>query len=156
VRAFNQFYTDHTALAEDYEAIIAALTDTEKLEKQAAELGSEIEELLELMQKMINENASTAQDQKQYNKKYNGLLSRYEAAQSKLDGVNNERMLRSAKREKMRQFFADLAERHSTITEFDENLWYAMIESVTVSELTAVFTFKSGATVEVSIFKDED
>ncbi|MDR3050640.1 MAG: recombinase family protein [Oscillospiraceae bacterium] len=156
VRVFNRFYTDHTALAEDYETIIAALTDTEKLEKQAAELGGETLELLALMQKMINENASTAQDQKQYNKKYNGLLARYEAAQAKLDGVNNERMLRSAKKEKMRRFFADLDECHAAITEFDENLWYAMIESVMVSELTAVFTFKSGATVEIDIFKDED
>jgi hypothetical protein len=156
VRAFNQFYTDHTALAEDYETIIAALTNTEKLEKQAADLGGEIEELLELMQKMITENASTAQDQNKYTKKYNGLLARYEAAQAKLDGVNNERMMRSAKREKMRQFFADLAECHATITEFDENLWYAMIESVTVSESTAVFTFKSGATIELDDLKHEN
>jgi DNA invertase Pin-like site-specific DNA recombinase len=151
VAAFNQFYTDHAALTEDCETIITALTDTEKLDKQAADLNGEMEELLTLMQKMIAENASTAQDQRKYGKKYAGLVERYDAAKAKLDNVTTERMMRSAKREKMRRFFADLAECEGVITEFDEALWLTTVESVTVSEKTAAFTFKDGTVVEVEI-----
>jgi len=151
VEAFNRLYAGHSVMAEDCETIIAALTDTEKLEKQAAELNGEIEVLVELMRKMVEENARTTQNQKTYNKKYGELVTRYEAASAKLNSINNEKMLRSAKGEKMRRFFSDLADVDGTIAEYDENLWFATVEQVTVSETTAAFTFRDSTVIEIEI-----
>jgi hypothetical protein len=37
------------------------------------------------------------------------------------------------------------------LTEFDERLWYATVDSVTVNETTAAFTFKDGTVIETEI-----
>jgi DNA invertase Pin-like site-specific DNA recombinase len=151
VEAFNRLCADRAALAEDCEEIIAALTDTQKLDKQADALAEEMDELYALMQSMIAENASTAQDQTAYKKKHDKVLARYETAKAKLESVGEEKRLRSAKREKIRRFYADLAEQQSAIAEFDEALWYAMVEQVMVSETAAAFTFRDGTVIDVNI-----
>lgn len=63
------------------------LCDTTELEREKAALGQELAVLVEMTQNCIAENARIAQDQGAYQKRYNGLVERYETAKSRFDEV---------------------------------------------------------------------
>ena len=58
------------------------LCDTVELEREKATLGQELAVLVEMAQNCIAENARVAQDQGEYQKRYNGLVERYEKAKA--------------------------------------------------------------------------
>ena len=151
VDAFNRLYTDWAGLAEDYEEIIAVLSDTSALDKKAAALAEECEVVTELIRKSIDENAHAKQDQKKYAKRHEGMVTRYETARGKLDGINDEKQDRIAKHVSMEQFVADLTACDAPLESFDEPLWYATVDTVTVSGTIAAFTFKDGTVIEIEL-----
>jgi hypothetical protein len=104
---------------------------------------------MELIRKCVEENAHTAQDQNEYRQRYEGLVTRYEDAKTQLDRANAEKQARNAKRETMTRFVTDLTNCGGLLTEFDEPLWYATVDSVTVGETAAAFTFKDGTVIEM-------
>jgi energy-coupling factor transporter ATP-binding protein EcfA2 len=152
VAAFNKLYGDRERLMEDYEAVIRVLTDVSALDKDAAEARSECDVVMELIRKCVEKNARAALDQAEYGARYNALADRYEVAKSRLDGITAEKQARAAKREDISRFMAELRERDGLLTEFDEDLWLAMVESVTVRAAgEAAVTFKDGSEVGAPI-----
>ena len=143
IKAYNIIYDGLAQLADDYEIILEALTDTADLDKREAKLTEECEALEALAAKCVEENARTAQDQDAYMKRYNGLVARYEAAKAKLAAVADERMDRKAKREAILRFLADL-EQAGPLAEFDEALWHATVERVTIGRREAIFKWRDG------------
>ena len=59
--------------------------------------------LVEITQNCIAENARVAQDQGEYQKRYNGLVERYEKAKARFDEVTEGIAERSAKGERLRR-----------------------------------------------------
>ena len=59
--------------------------------------------LVEMTQNCIAENARIAQDQGEYQKRYNGLVERYEKAKARFDEVTEAIAQRSAKGERLRR-----------------------------------------------------
>ena len=59
--------------------------------------------LVERTQNCIAENARIAQDQGEYQKRYNGLVERYEKAKTRFDEVTEAIAERSAKGERLRR-----------------------------------------------------
>ena len=62
--------------------------------------GQEVAVLVEITQNCIAENARVAQDQGEYQKRYNGLVERYEKAKARFDEVTETIAERSAKGER--------------------------------------------------------
>lgn len=152
VEAFNQLIENKDEILQDYEAVILALTDTLSLEKRQAELKSEYAIVMELMRKCVEENARTILDQNEYNMRYDTLMERYEAAQNGITEINDKLLERTVKREKITRFFDDLKSQDKLLTEFDEKLWLATVESVTVhSESEMEVTFKDGGKTHVNM-----
>ena len=88
------------------------ICDTSELEQEKASLGQEslkglakasLAVLVEMTQNCIAENARIAQDQKEYQKRYNGLVERYEKAKARFDEVTEAIAQRSAKGERLRR-----------------------------------------------------
>jgi hypothetical protein len=89
-------------------------------------------------------------DQGEYQERYNGLVARYEATKKRLDAIADEKQARVAKRENISRFLDDLRRRDGIIDGFDEELWYATVESVTVGFTGSLtFTFKNSTEIEV-------
>jgi hypothetical protein len=100
----------------------------------------------------VDENAHSAMDQGEYQERYNGLVTRYEAAKKRLDAITDEKQARVAKRENISRFLDDLRQRDGIIESFDEELWYTTVESVTVfSDSSLVYTFKDGSKIPINI-----
>ena len=84
------------------------------------------------MNDLIARNARVAQNQKEYNERYDALVSRYEETEHKRDAVTeqiNQIMIRKRKLERFIESVKDLPE---LITEFDESLWAGLVDSMTV------------------------
>jgi DNA invertase Pin-like site-specific DNA recombinase len=151
VEAFNTLQANRDDITENCEEIISILTDTSLLDKKADTLKDECAAVEELIRKSVEENARVAQNQNEYNRCYNELVSRYEAAEKQLEDIHNEKQARYARRETIKVFFAELEKRGGLINEFDEELWCATVDSVLANKKTVAFIFKDGTVIEMDI-----
>ena len=108
VTAFNRLVTERAGASCASEGIAAnarlarqTLCDTTELEQEKAGLQQELAVLVEMTQNCIAENARVAQDQGEYQKRYNGLVERYEKAKARFDEVTEALAQRSTKGERL-------------------------------------------------------
>ena len=116
-------------------------------EREKAAFGQELAVLVEMTQNCIAENARIAQDQGEYQKRYNALVERYERAKARFDEVTEAIAQRSAKGERLTGFIRTLEVQKEPVAEIDERLWGAMVDYVTVGadkRLTVVFRDGTG------------
>ena len=156
VTAFNRLVTEREEIAANARLVRQTLCDTVELEREKAALGQEslkglakasLAVLVEMTQNCIAENARGAQDQGEYQKRYNGLVERYEKAKARFDEVTGAIAQRSAKGERLAGFIRTLEAQKEPVAEFDAQLWGAMVDYVTVGVdggMTVVFRDGTG------------
>lgn len=148
--AYNQLMVDRKQLLEDCRIVQAALTDCTSLETEAEALSQEMEVVAGLTRKCIEENARTPQSQEDFERRYNGLVRRFETAKAKLDSINAQRMERRAKADAIGGFLFAISEGEVCITEFDPRLWTATVDFVTVHpDGLLTFLFKNGSKIDI-------
>jgi len=131
VNAFNQIFEEKERLLEDYAMIVAELTDQPQFDKEIAKLEEECDVVRELLRRHIEENARSIQNQDDYQQRYDTLAERYEATHRQ-------------------RFIEDLRKQKALLTDFDEELWIRMVESVTVfSGKHCHFNLKDGSEVQL-------
>lgn len=124
------------------------MTDTADLSSEAEKLQSEIAVVTELIRQCVDENARSIIDQAEYQKRYNGLVARYEKAKVRLGKIEELQQDRWVKREQLDAFMANLLRQDSVLTEFDETFWFAVIGKVTVYASDDIqFTFRDGTMI---------
>ncbi|GHV42525.1 serine recombinase [Clostridia bacterium] len=149
VSAVNKLLTDKGEIITNFRDIQAALFDTVALETEAKELQSELAVVAELMQKCIAENARIAQDQDEYQERYDGFVTRYDTAKARLDEVSEQVSNKKARGKAMEAFTAEFAKQDGLIAEFDERLWCSLVEYATVyGEDDVRFTFRNGVEIK--------
>lgn len=147
VMAFNKLVTEREEIAANARLVWQTLCDTSELEQEKVSLGQELAVLVGMTQNCIAENARIAQDQEEYQKRYNGLVERYEKAKARFDEVTEAIAQRSAKGERLAGFIRTLEAQREPVAEFDERLWGAMVDYVTVGvdgSMTVVFRDGTG------------
>ena len=85
----------------------------------------------DIIESLIAENARIAQDQKEYAKKYQLAMERYEAAKSHYEELAQQVAEEHRKRRAVEAFISNVRNL-GVITEFDEDLWGLLVERVTV------------------------
>jgi exonuclease VII large subunit len=106
-----------------------------------------------LTRQCIQENAKIAQNQADYEQRIAGLQQRYDEAVAQLVDVENRRLERSAKRTNITRFLKALVKQgDDLVTEFDEELWYITVDSISVfADGRLAVKFRDGAEVEVGV-----
>ena len=141
----NKLLSDKSSVIANFQTIKTALFDTAALELEASELQSEMAVVMEMLHKSIEENARTAMNQDEYQKRYEGLASRYDAVKARHDGITAQISQIKATGDAMECFIAELRKQEGLISTFDERLWYSLLDFATVySENDVRFTFKDG------------
>lgn len=103
----------------------------------------------EMIQQCIAENARIAQNQADYEKRYNALAERFDRAKARLDEVEDGIVAKQAQREMMQNLVDTMEGMPDAVDNFDEGAWYALVDHVTVYGRDDVrFTFKNGMEIK--------
>jgi hypothetical protein len=149
VSAVNKLLADKDEIITNFGLVKADLFGTESLEAEKAELQSEMTVTAELIQKCIDENAHIALDQAEYQERYEGLVARFDKAKARFEEVSELITDKKARGEAVESFIAELGRQDGLIADFDERLWYSLVDFATVySENDVRFTFKNGAEIQ--------
>jgi len=147
--AFDNLIDSKDAILENCEQVRAMYTDCAAIDAELAELLREIDVVTELTRKCVEENAASAQNQNEYQARYNGYVARYDAAKAKIKALETERTLRLARADAFDAFIRTFKEMDTIPTEFDDRLWQKTIETVAVrSDGALMFRFQNGMEVE--------
>jgi hypothetical protein len=108
VSAMNKLLTDKDEIIANFAMVRDALFGTAALETERSELQSEMAVISELIRKCIEENASVAIDQSEYQGRYGGLVARFEAAKARFNEVSALASVRAARGNLVESFVAEL------------------------------------------------
>ena len=103
-----------------YSDSMARTLDTTELEAQQQELLSEMEVLNGMIQQMIQQNATVAQDQTEYNQRFDALSQKFKEAEAKKDAVAQQISDIRDRRGTMEDFLRILKQQDGEVTAFSE------------------------------------
>ncbi len=146
--AFNKLMKNRDGLIEDCKLAQTILCSIADLEAKISEQRRELEIAAELSRKAIYENARVAIDQDDFGKRNSRYLERHRKATELIAELEKEKRERLAKSRMLAKFIADIKKCSQVITEFDEGLWFTVIDKVTIAtDGTMLFSFRSGTEV---------
>ena len=101
------------------------------------------------LQGCIAENARIAQDQAEYQKRYDSMVAKYDAAKAKCEETIAAISAKEAQSARLTAFVKALRERDGIIEDFDESLWGCMVEHIMVGRNKAMTaTFRDGTKIQ--------
>ena len=149
VAAANQLLCTKNNLAADFEEIKTVLFCSSALEAECKELQNEMAIVAEMIEKCVDDNAHRKQNQDEYNQRYNGLVARFDKAKIRHNEAAEQIQERKVKRMEAERFLSVTLKKKEPLTDFDEQFWYATVETVTVyQDGRMVFKFKDGTEIE--------
>ena len=96
----------------------------------------------------VKENATTVQEQDEYNRKFAELEAQYNAQKAKRDALLLEIKDKKARAESISAFMRTLANNDLVLEEWDESLWLTLIDKGTVLPDGSInFLFKNGTEI---------
>ena len=132
-----------------FEEMKEAVFGTDELDREKKHLQEEMNVVAELIQQCIAENARVAQNQAEYEKRYNALAERFDRAKARLGEVEDGIVAKQAQREMMQNLVDTLEGMPDAVDSFDEGAWYALVDYATVYGRDDVrFTFKNGMEIK--------
>ena len=129
--------------------IICRMTcDTTALTTEQGQLLDEMALLADMVEASMVENATVALDQKDYRKRHDSLVEKYEKAEKKYKEVTEKIEEIGIRSQRLQQFKEALSKLKGEITEFDEGLWGTLVDFITVLENgTRTVTFRNGTKI---------
>lgn len=85
ISVYNRLISDREGIIDKCNSIINRFTDTSFIDKEMNRRLNEMDTLKEIIQKCVMENAVVAQNQEEYNIRYNGYFERYETLKAEYD-----------------------------------------------------------------------
>lgn len=149
LKAFSSLMESREQLIEDCRIIQQTLTDTTEIDAELSRLLAEINVVTELTRQGIEENSFVAQNQNEYTKVYDEYVKRYDTLKAKVNALQKTKAERQLQFNAIGAFMFEVMELSQPPVEFDEKLWIASIDSLTVyHDERLVFKFKNGIEVE--------
>lgn len=133
ISAFNRIVSSKKPYIKACRTAKQALTDTTSIDTEMADLLREIEVVSELTRKCIEKNSAVAQDQKEFNSRYNGYVEKYEALKERYDSLAAERERKTEMAKAIDRFIHTVESRDGLLTKFDPHLWLTTVEKVTIT-----------------------
>ena len=119
LRAANQVIDQKEQFIAKYEQVLSRSLDTTAFESELSDLEAEINIAAELIEECIKENAHVALDQAEYQKRYDGLVARFDITKARYTEVTDLIAERTARRHQIETYLKELWSREP-LTEFRE------------------------------------
>ena len=148
--AYNRLMSNRKQILEDCELMRRSLSDFDTLDARIEQLTEEAKMVEELVRAVVKENASTAQSQEAYLKRYETLTQQYEAVTGALERLQKERIFRSQQDKSMALFIRTLKKQPEVLDAWDDTVWTVMVEKAIVHrDGTITFVFYNGTEIAV-------
>ncbi len=132
-----------------FEEAQATVFDTTELTAKQNEYRSEMEVVSQMMQRCIRKKATIALDQTEYQKRFDSLNSRFEAAKEKYETATRQLSDKQSRKAQMEDFLKFLKAQDRQLTEFSDSLWLGLLDyATTYADGRMTFTFKNGDTID--------
>lgn len=115
-------------IVSDCEVMRKSLMDFSELDAEIACQTEDTEVVAGLVKAAVRENASTAQSQEEYMKKYDSLRKRSEVAAAELDRLKAERDSRQRQDKNIMLFIRTLKRQPIILDRWDDTIWTVMVE----------------------------
>lgn len=100
--------------------------------------------------KMVMENASTAQDQEEYQKRYDYLSNKYDEGKAKVKALQEERARRATQKEILELKIKEL-ETADILKEWNESVFKMSVDEILVSKEELTFKFYIGESIKIKL-----
>ena len=147
---FAIYFADRKATIDTLRYVQKTLTDTDFIDDDIEACEREMDILTEMIRQTVMLNASATVSEEEYRRRYNDLTDRFRAEEEKLKRLTAERKKRDAESVAIGGMLFELTETPAPPIEFDEKLWNATVERLTVYEDEhLVFSLKDGTEITV-------
>ncbi len=150
ISAFAAFFQKKDMVLETCRMLIDELSDTSAADAKIEKMLAELNDISQQIREHIQKNATEAQNQDEYHQTYHTLEEQY---QKKTKAINKERkrlLEQQNKMETMSAFIRTLESTEETLPYFDDDIWRAVIDKVTVfHDGRMVFQFLDGSEVAI-------
>jgi site-specific DNA recombinase len=149
IAAFNKVVDIKDEVIGNIRRLMEIAGANEELEKEQHSLEQELEIVVGMINDLVSENAHKAQDQGDYQKRYEALVERYNTGESRYNEVTAQLEEKKARLEVLRYELETLEKQDGPAMEFNESTWGAMVDYATVHAKDDVrFTFRHGAEIK--------
>ncbi|MBQ6151743.1 MAG: recombinase family protein [Mogibacterium sp.] len=132
VKAYNNLTREKDEVIADVREMKTELCMTEDLIIEKERLAGEMKTVAEKTHELINENARVAQDQIEYQKRFEEMDERCNGLQIQYDEADAAIKQKEALSIKLDEFVKAIESRDGVLEDFDETLWGYIVEDVTV------------------------
>ena len=144
--AMNQIIKDRNYIIRNVEELISLIPDEDTVKDRIKELDGKLKELVKESNKLINSKAENAY------KEYNRLAAEYDEKKEELAELEKLVTEVDVRKKRLRQFIAELQTAPKVINSFDEEMWEAMIDTMTIySRDNVEVKFRDGSTAKVEV-----
>lgn len=139
-------------VAEYQEKFLPLIADTSSLEEKLSELLAVYNEMVDEAEELVKSNAARAQDQAEYQKRFDSLASKIKAKTDEIDATKKEISDAKVRKENARIFIDALQGTDSLLQKFDIALWHRLVDYVTVTpDKELIFHLRSGREMTISL-----
>lgn len=129
--------------------IIDSISDTSKLDAKISAVEERMAVASELVRTLVNDNARRVTNQQEYEAEYKKRTDNYQSIARELEALETEKTVLQNKHKEAMSAVEILKTTDAPITEFDENLFFGLVESITVrSKDLLIFNFRDGSNRE--------
>lgn len=149
VKAFNSKIENREEILQVLEYALLTLTDTSKIETKIISLEADLRYAAERVQAWVKENTHCQLQATEYEAEYIKRTNAYTKLSEDIENLEKEKAIRLSKKKELESALYILKNADTLIEEFDEALFFATVETITVNhDRSIVFNFKDGTSVE--------
>lgn len=146
IKAVNELFENRDEIIEGISLMQTILCDIDGLEEERIRLEEEISVVRELTKNVVAESGKNDAA-----KRYGALVERYDKATSDLETVTKKKRDQQIRVETLERFKERILSQDGLLTEFDADLWSALVDFVTVkADGMIAVNFRDGSEIEVN------
>lgn len=132
VTIMNRLLQNRDAILLALEEAVSILADTGDYDRRLTRAAKKEEAIALKMRHEIERNARALLDQDEYNRRYTELAAQFDEAHAEVARLTEQKAKRHGRVMKLTSYLDLLRARDSLLTAFDEGLWSAVVQTVTV------------------------
>lgn len=152
LKAMNLLITEKEEIIYNIESCMADICDIKKLKAKQEEITRELAIQVDAIQDLVATNARKAQNQDQYQEKYEKEVSAYDKIKAKYDELEQKIQEINARQALLDNFINELQNLDGPIAEFDEVLFGVMVSELEAkNDNTIIFRFIDGTEIPIKV-----